>query len=237
MTKPSSARKSGYRCTECGATAPQWVGRCGECQAWGSVEQVGGARVTAAVTPGAVSAPARPIGELDPELARARPTGVGELDRVLGGGLVPGSVVLLAGEPGVGKSTLLLEVAHKFAVTGGTALIVTGEESPAQVRMRAERTGSLHRNLFLAAENDLGAVLTHVDAVKPGLLVVDSVQTISTDSVDANRHHAHSVGSSKRTVVTQVYPFRSMVFRSGSADRPITGAKARATHWLCMIPG
>jgi DNA repair protein RadA/Sms len=109
---------------------------------------------------------------------------VGELDRVLGGGLVPGSVVLLAGEPGVGKSTLLLDVAHRFAAGGHRALIVTGEESPAQVRLRAERTGAVHARLYLAAENDLSALLTHVDDVAPGLLVVDSIQTISTDSVE-----------------------------------------------------
>ncbi len=109
---------------------------------------------------------------------------MGELDRVLGGGLVPGSVVLLAGEPGVGKSTLLLDVAHRFAAGGQRALIVTGEESPAQVRLRAERTGAVHERLYLAAENDLSAVLTHVDDVAPGLLVVDSIQTISTDSVE-----------------------------------------------------
>jgi DNA repair protein RadA/Sms len=142
------------------------------------------ARVVTAAGP--VSAPAVPIADVGADLARARPTGVAELDRVLGGGLVPGSVVLLAGEPGVGKSTLLLEVARRFADSSLTpALIVTGEESVAQVRLRAERTGSLHPQLFLAAENDLGAVISHVDAVRPGLLVVDSVQTISTGSVDA----------------------------------------------------
>jgi DNA repair protein RadA/Sms len=134
---------------------------------------------------GPVSAPARPIGDLDPDEARARATGVPELDRVLGGGLVPGSVVLLAGEPGVGKSTLLLEVARCFAASAGRpALIVTGEESTAQVRLRAERTGSLHPRLYLAAENDLGALLGHVDAIEPGLLVVDSVQTIGSAAVD-----------------------------------------------------
>ncbi|MDP9118518.1 MAG: DNA repair protein RadA, partial [Actinomycetota bacterium] len=114
-------------------------------------------------------------------------TGVSELDRVLGGGLVPGSVVLLAGEPGVGKSTLLLEVAHRFAEsceTGLPALIITGEESTAQVRLRAQRVGAAHPHLFLAAENDLGAILGQLDAVQPGLLVVDSVQTISTDTCD-----------------------------------------------------
>jgi DNA repair protein RadA/Sms len=162
----------------------RWIGRCPECQAWGTVAEVGAAP-RRAVAAGPVTRAARPIGELDPDVARARPTGVAELDRVLGGGLVPGSVVLLAGEPGVGKSTLLLEVAHRFAARGGErALIVTGEESTAQVRLRAERTGSIHAGLFIAAENDLGALLTHVDEVHPGLLVVDSVQTISTETSD-----------------------------------------------------
>jgi DNA repair protein RadA/Sms len=187
VTKAGSARTPhppGFRCAECGTTSLRWAGRCTECQAWGTITEVG-ATPRRAVAATAVSRPAQPIAELDPELARARPTGVPELDRVLGGGLVPGSVVLLAGEPGVGKSTLLLEVANRFAAAGGTkALIVTGEESTAQVRLRAERTGSLHPNLFLAAENDLGALLTHVEQVQPGLLVVDSVQTISTDTLD-----------------------------------------------------
>ena len=106
---------------------------------------------------------------------------------MLGGGLVPGSVVLLAGEPGVGKSTLLLDVAGRYAARGGPpALIVTGEESPAQVRLRGERTGTVHPALFVAAENDLSALLTHVDRVVPGLLVVDSVQTITSHGVDSS---------------------------------------------------
>ena len=177
-----------YRCAECGHTPPRWVGRCPECQAWGSVAEVGAAPValrplTAAVTAGAVTTPARPIAEIDVEAARARPTGVGELDRVLGGGLVPGAVLLLAGEPGVGKSTLLLEVARHYAA-GGTALVVTGEESAAQVRLRAERTGALHPRLYLAAETDLAALLGHVETVDPGLLVVDSVQTIASPAAE-----------------------------------------------------
>ena len=177
-----------YRCAECGHTPPRWVGRCPECQAWGSVAEVGAAPValrplTAAVTAGAVTTPARPIAEIDVEAARARPTGVGELDRVLGGGLVPGAVLLLAGEPGVGKSTLLLEVARHYAASG-TALVVTGEESAAQVRLRAERTGALHPRLYLAAETDLAALLGHVETVDPGLLVVDSVQTIASPAAE-----------------------------------------------------
>jgi DNA repair protein RadA/Sms len=108
---------------------------------------------------------------------------VGELDRVLGGGLVEGAVILVAGEPGVGKSTLLLEVAAK-ASTQGRVLYLTGEESAAQVRLRATRVGAITDDLYLAAESDLGAVLGHIDAVAPSLLVIDSVQTIATAAAE-----------------------------------------------------
>ena len=175
-----------YRCAECGYEAAKWVGRCPECQAWGTVEERGDSRpAIARVAAGAPSAPAKPIAQVDLEAAKARPTGVGELDRVLGGGLVPGAVVLLAGEPGVGKSTLLLEVAHQWAAgSSAPALYVTGEESAGQVRLRAERTGNLHERVFLAAESDLSAILGHVDAVAPGVLIVDSVQTMASPQVE-----------------------------------------------------
>jgi DNA repair protein RadA/Sms len=186
-SKSAAAKeRPSYRCDECGHAVAKWVGRCAECQAWGSVVEVGATRAGLRhVTAGPVSAPARPIADIAVESARARPTGLPELDRVLGGGLVPGAVLLLAGEPGVGKSTLLLDVAHAYAEAGaGRALVVTGEESAAQVRLRAERTGALSPELYLAAETDLGAVLGHLDDVKPGLLVVDSVQTIASGAVD-----------------------------------------------------
>jgi DNA repair protein RadA/Sms len=165
------------------------VGCCPECGEWGSIGEAAPAaapvaRPALARTP---VEPARPIATISVEPARARPTGVPELDRVLGGGLVPGAVVLLAGEPGVGKSTLLLDVAQQWAAAqadSGPALVVSGEESTSQVRLRAERIGALHERLFLASETDLGAVLGHLDAVKPGLLVVDSVQTISVSGTD-----------------------------------------------------
>ena len=125
-----------------------------------------------------------PIREVRVERVLARSSGVPELDRVLGGGLVPGAAVLLAGEPGVGKSTLLLEVAAQTARSGVRTLYLTGEESAAQVRLRADRTGAVQDELFLAAETDLGAVLTHIHDVAPQLLVVDSVQTISAGDVE-----------------------------------------------------
>jgi DNA repair protein RadA/Sms len=137
------------------------------------------------VAAGAPTAPARRIADVALDSARSRPTGVSELDRVLGGGLVPGSVVLLAGEPGVGKSTLLLEVAAKAANTG-RVLYVTGEESAGQVRLRAERTGAVHDELYLAAESDLGAIVGHIDELRPDLLVVDSIQTMSTGDADGS---------------------------------------------------
>jgi DNA repair protein RadA/Sms len=176
--------RPGYACAECGWTTPKWVGRCGECQAWGTVDVAGGARPSGRTTAGPVASPARPITEVAIDGARSVPSGIGELDRVLGGGVVPGGVLLLAGEPGVGKSTLLLELAARWARAGRRTLYVSGEESAAQVRLRAERTGALHDELYLAAETDLGGLLTHVDEVAPSLLVVDSVQTIGSADVD-----------------------------------------------------
>jgi DNA repair protein RadA/Sms len=175
MSKPA---RPAYRCSECGWETGKWVGRCGECQAWGSVAEVAVApRGRTAASP--VTRPAVPIGDVSVEDSSFRTSGVPELDRVLGGGLVPGAVILLAGEPGVGKSTLLLEVAAQTARYQHRTLYVTGEESASQVRLRADRTGGVHDQLYLAAETDLGAVLTHIEEVRPTLLVVDSVQTIN----------------------------------------------------------
>lgn len=131
------------------------------------------------------STAAAPISRIDSQTTTARPTGVSELDRVLGGGIVAGSVVLLSGEPGVGKSTLLLEVAHRWArQRDERALYVTAEESAGQVRLRADRTGAVHDRVYLAAESDLSVVLGHVDQVNPTLLVVDSVQTMLAADTD-----------------------------------------------------
>ena len=177
----AKSAKSSFQCTECGWTTLKWVGRCGECQAWGTVEEAGAPAPTA-VAPTRVATAARPITEIDVETAHASPTGLDELDRVLGGGVVPGGVMLLAGEPGVGKSTLLLEVAA-LSADAGPVLYVTGEESTGQVRLRAERLGALSPKLFLAAETTVGAVASHVDAVAPALLIVDSVQTMSAPEV------------------------------------------------------
>ena len=172
-----------YRCSECGWETGKWVGRCGECQAWGSVAEAAAAPVGR--TPAApVTTPAVPIRQVSVTDSAFRTSGVPELDRVLGGGLVPGAAILLAGEPGVGKSTLLLEVAAQTARLRERVLYVTGEESASQVRLRADRTHSVQDELYLAAETDLGAVLSHIEQVRPTLLVVDSVQTINASGTE-----------------------------------------------------
>jgi DNA repair protein RadA/Sms len=181
--------RAAFECDVCGHRPPKWLGRCPECGEWGSiVDSTGGASLPAALRQ--ISArtplePARPIATISVEPARAKPTGVSELDRVLGGGIVAGSVVLLAGEPGVGKSTLLLDVAQQWAMRGESpSLVISGEESTSQVRLRAERLGALHEKLYLAAETDLEAGLGHLEAVRPGLLVIDSVQTVSAPGTE-----------------------------------------------------
>ncbi len=167
-----------FRCSDCGAEAPQWAGRCGGCQAWNTLveERTGPApRVRPVIVP--ATAPV-PIADVDPTEFSPRPTGVGELDRVLGGGLVPGSVTLMGGEPGIGKSTVLLQAAAEVASTGATVLYVSGEESPQQIRLRAERLGALHPRLLLAAETGLAEVVGAIEQVTPELVIVDSVQTL-----------------------------------------------------------
>jgi DNA repair protein RadA/Sms len=169
----------------------KWAGRCAECRAWGTVVEFGSGqssllragRPASPGPPGTGGSSALPISHVDAAAVRARPTGIAELDRVLGGGLVPGAVVLLAGEPGVGKSTLLLQ-AGALAASQGPVLYVTGEESAAQVRLRADRVGAISDQLYLAAATEFEAILSHVEMVNPALLVVDSVQTITACEVD-----------------------------------------------------
>lgn len=179
MAKPVSS----FRCTECGWATAKWAGRCGECQQWGTVTDVAEkAGLSRSVKATLVSGDgiARPITHVDTTAVSHWPSGINEFDRVLGGGIVPGAVILLSGEPGVGKSTLLLEVASKAAAAKSRVLYVSGEESVSQVRLRAERTGALEEELFIAAETDLATILGQIDAIKPDLVIIDSVQTMSS---------------------------------------------------------
>jgi len=177
---------STFRCGECGWSTSKWVGQCGECQQWNTLSDVSGGAATRTVAAARVGEgrAAQPITEVGAEAAAHWPSGIAEFDRVLGGGIVPGAAILLSGEPGVGKSTLLLEVATRAAATGQRVLYVSAEESVSQVRLRAERTGGLQPSLYLAAETDLATILGQIDAVEPQLVIVDSVQTVASSLSD-----------------------------------------------------
>src|SRR5262245_13455729 len=176
MTKPIRVRTV-HRCTECGASAAKWAGRCATCGAWNSlVEEPEEAR-SVSVGFGPIDVPV-PIAEVDTDAAQPRPTGIGELDRVLGGGLVAGSVTLVGGEPGIGKSTLLLQALDSIAQRGSRCLLVSAEESAQQVTLRARRLGTLAPALFLLSERAVPNIVAAVEKTKPDLLVVDSIQTV-----------------------------------------------------------
>ncbi len=168
-----------FRCTECGTSAPKWVGRCPGCEEWNTlVEELEvPASASAAERLGPRDHPV-PISEVDVDEWQARATGISELDRVLSGGLVPGSVTLVGGEPGIGKSTLLLQAVASIAADGAKVLYVSAEESKQQVRIRAERLGSLRPSLWLASETSLPHVIDFIEEVQPTVVVIDSIQTM-----------------------------------------------------------
>ena len=174
-----------FACQACGFESSKWLGRCPDCGEWNSfVEErqeiappPGKGRPDQLVLPSGPSRPV-PFDSIDSGDEPRVSSGITEFDRVLGGGLVPGSMVLIGGEPGIGKSTLLLQVAHLLGRTHGTVLYVSGEESERQVKLRGERLGIEGGGLFLMAETSLERILEQVEALKPAALVVDSVQTV-----------------------------------------------------------
>jgi DNA repair protein RadA/Sms len=183
-------RRSVYACTECGAQSPRWLGRCPQCGSWSTlVEEVESppSRAAEFVTPalGATAGRAIPLREVAGGGAPRIPTGIGELDRVLGGGLVPGAVVLLGGEPGIGKSTLALQLAASLTQRNANVLYVTGEESAEQIRLRAERLPEMPEDMRVLAETRAEAIAEPWRETKPVLVLVDSIQTLQTERVES----------------------------------------------------
>jgi DNA repair protein RadA/Sms len=174
-----------FECQACGFQSSKWLGRCPDCGEWNSfAEEREAPRAAAAGGAGQGQLPLqiggrpKPYDVIDGAEAERMPSGIDEFDRVLGGGIVPGSMVLIGGEPGIGKSTLLLQVAHLLGRTGGAVLYVSGEESEKQIKLRGERLGIKGGGLFLLGETCLERILEHVEEMKPQALVVDSVQTV-----------------------------------------------------------
>jgi DNA repair protein RadA/Sms len=180
-----------FACQECGAVYPKWAGRCEACSAWNSlVEEVPRASAPKGLGQGAGSRGARGLDFVGLRGTTASPprrkTGIGEIDRVCGGGLVAGSAILVGGDPGIGKSTLLLQVAAALAGQGGAAAYITGEEAIDQVRLRAERLGIANRPVRLAAASSVRDIVASLDAVgAPDFVVIDSIQTMYLDTLDS----------------------------------------------------
>ncbi len=180
------AVKTVYLCQQCGASSPKWAGQCAACGAWNTlVETIAAPRAALGRPPSAARAMAgiaavTPIASVTSAEAARTASGIGEVDRVLGGGFVPGSIILFGGDPGIGKSTLLLQLAARVATGGGIALYITAEESAAQIRGRAERIGAVVDGLSLAATTDLETALAAIESAAPTLAVVDSVQTLTS---------------------------------------------------------
>jgi DNA repair protein RadA/Sms len=186
----AKAARSLFVCQNCGAVAPRWTGKCAACGEWNTIVE----EAQAAPVPGTGlaksskgrAAALRLLADTDGEKLDRMPTGLAELDRVTGGGIVPGSALLIGGEPGIGKSTLLLQVAAAFAAAGRRAVYFTGEEATAQVRLRAERLGLAQAPLELASETSLSNILATLAEGKPAdLVVIDSIQTLWADGLEA----------------------------------------------------
>lgn len=186
MAKPRSV----FCCTECGTQQPRWLGRCPGCGAWETLieELVGGeaaAPTLVASTRGGAASKAIPLVEVDTDGAPRLSSGIAELDRVLGGGMVPGSVVLIGGEPGIGKSTLALQLAARIDPKAGPVLYVTGEESLEQVRLRAERLGEIPPSLMVLSETRVEALAGPWREHDPAVVVIDSIQTARTERIES----------------------------------------------------
>ncbi len=191
-----------YVCSSCDAQEPKWSGRCGTCGEWNSLhEQLNSAPT--ALRPLAAEPSITSIGDVEAISAAGQSTGMSEVDRVLGGGLIRGSVTLLGGEPGVGKSTLVLQLLANEAESGRTCLYVTGEESPQQVKLRADRLGLTHPKILVAAEVSVPSIVAAIEEINPALCVIDSVQTLEDPEVESGPGSVSQVRAAVNRLVSE----------------------------------
>ena len=180
--------KTLFFCRECGHESSKWLGQCPTCHAWNTMVEapaVQKARGGAAVRTASASARPSRLNEIETQEECRRPVGMAEFDRVLGGGIVPGSLILVGGDPGIGKSTLLLQMCRLLAGDNVRVLYVSGEESARQIKLRAERIGTFSDELFLYSETCIGTIIQAVEEIRPEVVIVDSIQTMFEETVDA----------------------------------------------------
>lgn len=201
--------KTAYVCNVCGYESAKWSGRCNNCGEWNSLEEVvvsNEKKVSSLSSSSAVKISAKPLDEISYEAEERTVTGIGELDRVLGGGIVKGSVVLLSGDPGIGKSTILLQIADKIP-SDKKLLYVSGEESAVQIKLRAKRLSVNNSNLLIMAENDTQAICEYILSEKPDFVMIDSIQTMQISEISS------SAGS-----IVQVRESTNMFLRVGKSN-------------------
>lgn len=182
--------KSKYVCQNCGYENPKWLGKCPECLQWNTFVEEIEEKMTpkqqslARQASRSTSKPVK-INSIAPKREERFSTSIPELDRVLGGGVIPGSLVLVGGDPGIGKSTLLLQVSNNVAETGKKVLYISGEESESQIKMRAKRLKVSSDNLYIYTENNLAAIELQIAEVEPDMVIVDSIQTMISPEINS----------------------------------------------------
>jgi DNA repair protein RadA/Sms len=209
-----------YACSACGSTHPKWLGKCPDCGGWDTLtEELG--RPTRKKERSRLSLKRRPefLSEVDSRKARTQSTGIPEFDRAIGGGLVAGSVSLLGGEPGIGKSTLILQVADCFGQNAGPVIYATGEESPGQIKRRAERLGVVGSNVALLSSTDLEEIQAAVLDIKPSLLIVDSVQTTASALLESPSGSVAQVRAVAQTLSATAKPSDTAVMLIGHVTK------------------
>jgi DNA repair protein RadA/Sms len=209
-----------FSCSECGSQSPKWLGRCPDCNAWNSFAQEEGSRQEQ--TTGAV-----PITAIDADVTPRVSTNIAALDRVLGGGLVAGAVTLVGGEPGIGKSTLLLQAAQELAESG-RVLYVSGEESPRQIALRARRLGTTNENILLYGETSVERIIAEIEKLHPVAAIVDSIQTVHTSVNDSTPGAVGQVRDSAGTLMAAAKRLSVPIFLIGhiTKEGTIAGPKS-----------
>lgn len=224
-----------FVCQQCGYATSGWLGKCPNCNSWGSlVEQIVESTSSKSRTKATTSSKPQTLTQVKSLFNKRLLTKSQEFDRVLGGGIVPGSVILIAGEPGIGKSTLLLNLANSISQTG-TVLYVSGEESAQQIKLRAERFGIQSKNILLSPETNVDAIISQINEIKPDLVIIDSIQTLTTEDLTGVAGSVGQVRESASRLADTVKSLNIPLFLIGHVTKEGTIAGPRVLEHLVDV--